>query len=245
MLTLKNRTCVIAGGTGNIGNQAVRDLLKNGMNVALLSHFPEKCAEIIEDSKAYPGICAAFGNEPDRKEMFQKIYESFGSIDAYVTKTGILKEPVPLEEVNTEELNDLFQKQVCNVFDNIKAILPYLKNSNAPRIVLCTTIGSRSGNEKENIMDSIVKGAVNSMIYTLARQLAPYGITVNGICVSAMIQDHEGDGLNSETMLMEIPMRRLGTSADFSAALEYLLAEEAGFLSGEILMVNGGMGTGL
>lgn len=111
MLTLNKRTCVMVGGTGNIGNQAVHNLLKSGMNVALLSHFPKKCAEIIENNKMYPGICAAFGNEANREETYRSIYETFGSIDAYVTKTGILKEPVLLEKVNTKDLNELFQRR--------------------------------------------------------------------------------------------------------------------------------------
>ena len=242
MLTLKGRTCVIAGGTGNIAIKTVYEFLEQGMNVALLSHFPEKCRKIVKYSENCPGRCRAYGNEKTMDEILQDINDEFGSIDVFISKTGILEKPVPFEEIDPEKLNELFSRQVTNIIRTVQLMLPYLRKSSAPRIILFTTIGSFTGYEKENMMDSIVRGAVNSLIRSLAKMLAEEGITVNGVCISGFIQDHNGEGLDSMTMLSDIPLGRLGNENDFAAAVEYLASEEAGFITGEIIRVNGGMG---
>lgn len=245
MLTLEGRTCVIAGGTGNIASEAVFAMLEKGMNVALLSHFPQKCQKMVEKARSYPGECQAFGNEKDMDGTLKTIEETFGSIDVYISKTGILEEAKPLAELNMDDLDKLMKRQVSDILRNIQKLLPYLKKSKAARIVLFTTVGSMNGFKKENLLDSIAKGAVNSMIYALANELAEDRITVNGVNISGFIQDHDGDGLNSESMLEDIPLHRLGNGGDLSAVLEYLVSEEAGFITGEILNVNGGLGIGL
>ncbi|MBE6125930.1 MAG: SDR family oxidoreductase [Erysipelotrichaceae bacterium] len=242
MLTLKGRTCVIAGGTGNMAIKTVYELLEQGMNVALLSHFPEKCQQIVKYSENCPGRCEAYGNEKTMEETLKEIHDEFGSIDVFISKTGILEKPVLFEEIDPEKLNELFDRQVTNIVRTVQLMLPYLKTSRAPRIILFTTIGSFTGYRKENLMDSIVKGAVNSLILNLAETLAEESITVNGVCISGFIQDHNGEGLDSVTMLNDIPLGRLGNENDFAAAVEYLVSEEAGFITGEIIKLNGGMG---
>ena len=190
MPTLKNRTCVFAGATGDISRKAVELLLKGGMNVVLMTHNPQTANEIINEYADLEGRCIAISNQKERKEIFRDISERFGSIDVFISKTGQLEKPVDLEEVSAEDLNKTFTHQVCDVFEGIKDALPYLKKSQNGRIILFSNIGSLNGFPQENIVDNIVRASVNSMVLSLSRQFAKDGITVNAVCFSGLIQDH-------------------------------------------------------
>ena len=245
MLTLEGRTCVFAGGSGAIAHEALRTMLSAGMNVVLLSHRPESCAALQEEFRSLKGELVSYSNQLPDEEVYAEVKKRFGSLDVFLSKTGILKTPVPFEQLDTDQLVRELGMQVGSVSRHIQNILPYLKESKAGRIVLFSTIGSLNGYEKENMIDSVCKGAVNSLVYCLAREFASYGITVNCIAFSGMLQDHPGEGLDPESEIDDIPLKRSGSSADFAAALEYLLSEEASFVSGEVLKLAGGMGIGL
>ncbi|MBQ6334847.1 MAG: SDR family oxidoreductase [Erysipelotrichaceae bacterium] len=238
---MKNRTCVLFGGTGEILRTLVRDMLTEGMNVILVTHNPETGREMIEEFAGYPGKLAAVSNHTAYDDLYGKIREEYGSVDVIISKTGGLQEPVPFEEVDPEQMNRALQQQVTNVMKNIQSALPYLKESKAARIVLFSTVGSLSGYEKENIIDSVSKGAVNAFTYALARQLAAYGITVNCVAFSGMMQDHAGVGLDSRNCLEDIPLGRIGTGEDIAGIVEYLISEEAGFMTGEVIRMAGGL----
>ncbi|MBQ6333853.1 MAG: SDR family oxidoreductase [Erysipelotrichaceae bacterium] len=245
MLSLANRTCIIAGGTGDIASEAVKDLLKEGMNVILLSHFPEKCKQLIAETSSYKGKCLAYANSIPLEEVAQKVYDQFGSLDVFISKTGILNPPVPFEDIDSDKLANDFKRQVIDVMKNIKILLPYLKQSKAGRIVLFSTIGSLNGSNNENISDSIVKGALNSLVLSLSEPLAKFNITINVVAFSNFIQDHPGDGLDNSDQIPDIPLNRLGNASDFKGIVEYLVSEESGFMTGEIIRLAGGTGRSL
>ena len=245
MLTMEGRTCVFAGGTGAIAREALKGMLSAGMNVVLLSHNPDGCAALKEEFKDLKGELVSYSNRLPDEEVYAEVKNRFGSLDVFISKTGILKTPVFFEQLDADQLVNELRVQVGSVVKHIQNALPYLKASKAGRIVLFSTIGSLNGYEKENIIDSVCKGAINSLVYAMAREFASYGITVNCIAFSGMMQDHPGDGLDPESEMDDIPLNRCGTSADFAAALEYLISEEASFVTGEVLKLSGGMGTGL
>ena len=245
MLTLKNRTCVFAGGTGEIGRKAVEYMLKDGMNVVLVTHNRKDAEAIVKDYEGPEGKCVIMDNVKDRKDAYRQVYEQFGSLDVFISKTGQLEKPLPLDEFDPNVLNELFDRQVTNVFKGIMDALPYLRESKHGRILLFSNIGSFTGSEKENLADYIVRASVNSMVLSLSRLLAKDKITVNGISFSGLIQDHKGKGLDSNDYLDEIPLKRIGTSEDLGALVEYLVSEESRFVTGEIIRLSGGLGMGL
>ncbi len=88
MLTLKNRTCVFAGASGQIGRGAVKALAEQGMNVVMITHNPAKAGEIVNEMKDFPGQVIAMNNEDSNEELFSRIYSVFGSADVMVSSTG-------------------------------------------------------------------------------------------------------------------------------------------------------------
>ena len=247
MLTLKGRTCVFAGATGNVGRGAIRALAEGGMNVVLVTHNPDSARDIIENLKDCPGKVAALSNENGDAAVFPEVEKMFGSVDVVINTTGGFDAVKPLEEVTGEELDKKMHHQVTNVFQMMQAAIPYLRRSSAGRIILMTSVGAVDGFEGENIVDSIARGGVITMNAAMARLLAKDGITVNCIARSGMINDHEPHrptDYDSATVLSRITAGHLGTTYEFGALVSYIASEEGGFITGQVYQLNGGLHIG-
>lgn len=243
MLTLSGRTCVFAGATGNIGRGAVRALARGGMNVVMITHDPVSAEQIMDELKSAPGKVTAYSNEGGDHNVFDRVYEEFGSVDVVINSTGGMSESKDPLEITIDELQNKMSHQVNGPFQMIQAAYPYLIKSRAPRIILTASAGALNGFEGENAADSIARGAVVTMTRVFARSFAEDNITVNCIARSGMIPDHEvrpGD-LDPERILKEIPLKKIGNEEDYGALISYLASEEAGFVTGQILNLSGGL----
>ena len=247
MLTLDKRTCVFAGATGAIGRGAVRSLAENGMNVVMVTHNPQAAQKLAEELSECPGKVVAVSNENGDASALQSAYDLFGSVDVVINTTGAMEKVQPVSAIRREQLNEKLSHQVTDPFMMIQAALPYLEKSQAGRIILLTTAGAQDGFEGENIVDSIARGGVITMVYALARMLAEKKITVNAIARSGMINDHEPQketDYDVNRILEQIPLQRTGTAEEFGAMVAYLASEEAGFVTGQILGLSGGIHIG-
>ena len=247
MLSLAGRTCVFAGATGMVGRGAVRAMVEAGMNVVMVTHNPDSAAEIIRSLEGLPGRCVAISNAKGDAEVFADVAEMFGSVDVVISNTGGFNAPKALEDITVEELEKKVKHQLLGAFEMVKGALPYLEKSKAPRILLMASAGAQDGFTGENICDSIARGAVISMTYCLARELAPKGITVNCIAKSGIINDHpprNAEHFDCESIKDRIPLGFIGGNDNFGAAVAYLASEEGGFVTGQVLNLSGGLHIG-
>lgn len=248
MLTLKNRTAVISGATGHIGREAVRELTKAGMNVVMVTHNMTDAQSLIDEVANNDGSCIALSNEHGDGAVFQEVFERFGSVDVVIPNQGEADISKPLEEITVEELDHKIHHQVGISFEMVKGALPYLRKSAAPRIILIGSAGAEKGIPEEGLLDCVARGGVISLTRFLAAVLAKDRITVNCIARSGLENDHpvsvEKGELDNMDLIPGIPLQRNGTPKEFAAAVAYLASEEAGFVTGEILQLNGGMAIG-
>lgn len=242
MFNLKGRTAVIEGGSGNIGIEIIRQFLDGGMNVVSIS-FSEEKAKLVRDM--LPG----YGEQlwASGKVAMEKIYDKYGSIDVIVCVQGPFPEPGEITDITDERLDSVIHN-IPSYFQMIRSALPYLKKSSAPRIILSTACDAGMNlipEEYDDFAFSTIKGAINSMTISAARKLAKYGITVNAVSngaiynISPLAKFNSHDGIENL-----IPLRRMPTPKDIASAYCYLASEEAGFITGEILKVNGGLAMG-
>ena len=244
MLTLKGRTCYFAGATGNIGRGAVKAMAESGMNVVMATHDPARAGDIISEMKDLPGTVIAVSNEKPLPELLEEIEKQYGSVDVYLNTTGSLSVPLPFEDISREILVKKLNHHITDPFLELQTFLPYLKKSSHPRIILCASAGAENGLPEENIADSIARGGVITMTMCLARELLPYGITVNCIARSGMINDHDDHKdttLDASAILPLIPVQRNGTAEEFGALVSYLASEESAFMTGQVLNLSGGL----
>ena len=240
-MTLTGRTCVFSGATGAIGEGAVRAMAEAGMNVVMVTHNPDRAADIVESCKGLPGTVTARSNKIPFSELLTQVESEFGSVDMYVNKTGVLSAPCSMTEVEEDFLTEKLHHQITSAFTAIQTVLPFLKRSKAGRILLCVNGGALDGDTKENPADSIARGAVISMVKVLAREFSPDRITVNAVALSGMVPDHlPKPGKDLEYAKEEIPLGHIGTTEEFGALVSYVASEESGFTTGHIFNMTGG-----
>ena len=253
MFTLSGRTAVITGATGYQGLGMVRALLDGGMNVVMMTHMPDRIAGIIaslpEEQRAR--CVAMMDSGKGDAETFRQVKEKFGSVDVVIPNHGPGPRPEGIDAFDREEMEKRLGMNVCKTLEMIRDALPYLKESKAGRIILMSSAGARTGVLEEGLMDNIVKGAVVSMTYALARELANDGITVNCVAKSGMVDQHPVGrpergkppvmGEPEDDVLKDkLPVGFCGTPENLGAAVAWLASEEAGFVTGEVVNLNGG-----
>ena len=247
MFTLQGRTCVFAGATGMVGRGAVQALVEAGMNVIMVTHNPDAAKEVIAAMEGKPGRCLAMSNEKGDSDIFQEVEKMFGSVDVIISNTGGFNAPKKFEEITEEEMSRKVNFQVVAAMTMVRDAIPFLERSKAPRVLLMASAGAQNGFLGENICDSVARGAVISMTYCLARELADRGITVNCIAKSALINDHPPHApqhMDTASLKEYVPLGRIGTNDEFGAAVAYLASEEAGFVTGQVLNLSGGLHIG-
>lgn len=246
MFTLEGRTCAFTGSDGTV----VRELLKYGMNVALLTHNMERAKKSIEDMGELGKNCIAVQCEADVPEeverAYKEVYDRFGSLDVIIPNhTGAPKRR-DISEYTAEELKGDMGVIVGGSLNMVQKAVPYLKKSKAGRVILMSTPAALVLDAEEPLTNVISRGAIVSMTYAMAARLAPFKITVNSIAYGGYVHGH-GSAPSEEAvaeMAAKVPVGRAGTSDDFAAAVCYLASEEAGFVTGEVLNLNGGIHVG-
>lgn len=252
MQTLKGRTCVFAGATAGDGPKTVEALCAGGMNVAVLSHQPQAAGRLLKKLTAagYEGECFVSssdgGPEKPREESFREIYERFGSIDVILCNTGGDGREDSIETLDPSVLSHSMSHLVCGSFEMLKAGLPYLKESKAPRVIFMTTAEGCQGGTYESLSNAVAKGAVRALALNAAARLAGSGITVNCISKGSIprMEPQPENGVDLSKRLPVIPMERLGTQEDLAGAVCFLASEESGYITGQVLELNGGLNLG-
>lgn len=237
------RTCLFEGAVGTLGAAAVKRLSSEGINVVMLTHQPEQAAQLSRQCSGGPGRVVAVDNREPFAGTLQKIDDRFGSIDVFLSKTGERARPQRLADITAGQLDEQFHRYVSEVFARIAALVPYLRKSVCPRIILTAGEGASCGFPGDNAAQAIAQGGVLSMNAVLARQLLKYGITVNCIAASGLDKDHPDSRseADAEAVLDLVPMKRKGTPGEFAALVSYLASEQSGYMTGQILHLSGGI----
>ncbi len=257
MYTLEGRTCVFAGATGGDGVEAAKALCRGGMNVVMMTHQLQQAEKVMDEinhenykGKAYvvlDGLC----QQPPKtdEEVFDEIYEKFGSIDVIICNTGDDGFEDSIDLVDTKMLLHSIDHLVGGSFSMLKNALPYLRKSKAARVIFMTTVEGVKGGILESFTNAVAKGAVLSLTKNCAARLAKENINVNCIAKGA-IERLKACGIRGEEQLQKkdtrsfmsaIPIGRMGTAEDLAQAVCYLASEEISFTTGTVLDLSGGM----
>ncbi|MCD8370436.1 MAG: SDR family oxidoreductase [Clostridiales bacterium] len=262
MFTLEGRTMVITGGAGNDGLAMINAALEGGMNVAFLSGFHSKAQNAIakldpkykdhvigfaqnpqamlkENLEAAPDI---YNENSSMKDVIDMVYERFGAIDVVVNaKGGHIRYDF---EHTDKKIWRHSMEVVESAFVNCKLCLPYLLKSKAPRIINITTFDGRNGGWQLDPSFAAARAGLEALTYEMARDLGPKGITSNCILIGHIEEDTPDCKLSDEMraeLIARTPIGRQGTPQDLVPAFCFLASEEAGFVNGARIDVNGGM----
>ncbi len=243
---LDNRVALVTGAGKGIGLAIAERLSADGARVVLAdidAGTAEKSAQAIrEKGREAFGVGADVSKLPDVKRMIGKAVEKYGQLDIVVNNAGILRSS-RLEEVPPEEWDLVLAVNLKSVFLVSQQALPHLKNSKCGRIVNMSSNSGRMGGFESSVSYAASKGGVISLTYALASQLAKFKITVNAVCPGTVetdiLKDYSPEA--KERLKARVPLGRLGEPPEIAAAVAYLASAEAGFVTGLMLDINGGM----
>lgn len=246
IFTLTDRVALVTGAAQGIGNAIATMLADGGMKVAVVDINKEQAmaaAETINQNGGEAiGVNCDVSDEKDIERAVAEITEHYGQLDVVVNCAGILS-GAKIPDVQRAEWDKVIAVNLSGTFFTIQKALPYLEKSKCGRIINIGSNAGRMGGYEGSQIYTASKGGVVAISMGIARQLAPQGITVNCVCPgtteSKMSAQYDDEAM--KRLIGRIPLGRLGKPKDTAAAVAFLASEEAGFITGCLLDVNGGM----
>jgi 3-oxoacyl-[acyl-carrier protein] reductase len=245
-MNLQNKTAIITGAAQGIGFAIAEALAAQGAKVGIFDINEAKAEEAAKqlESRGYEAISGAVdvSKVESLRNMVEKTVEVFGYLDILVNNAGI-QISTPILEVKEEEWDRVMAINLKSVFFGAQQVIPYLKQRPNPRIINISSLAGRMGGYETGMSYTASKGGVISLTYGLARQLAPYGITVNAVCPGTtrtpIIDQWSEEQIAN--LKAKIPLGKLGEPKNIGSAVAYLASDEAEFITGLLMDVNGGM----
>jgi 2-hydroxycyclohexanecarboxyl-CoA dehydrogenase len=243
-----NHVAVVTGGAAGMGRSICERFAARGDAVAVLDLDGTGAEQVAEGIRGRGGRALALQVDVSEREAvfeaFRKVRAELGPTDILVTSAAMFAFESFLD-ITEESWNRVMAVNVSGTVFAVQAALPDMLAANWGRIVLISSSSAQRGSPKL-VHYTASKGAVIAMTKGLAREYASAGITVNTIPPSAidtpMSRKSQAAGYmpDEATLLKAIPVGRLGTGEDIAGACAYLTSEEAGFVTGQVIGVNGG-----
>ncbi|WP_172827311.1 SDR family NAD(P)-dependent oxidoreductase [Mycobacterium asiaticum] len=247
-MTRVARVAVVTGGASGIGEATCHELGRRGHKVAVLD-VNEDAAQRVTDDLRESGVTAlgVGADVTDRvavEQAFAKVRSELGPVSVLVTSAGLFGFSAFLD-ITVADWARIVDVNLTGTFHCCQVALPDMLAANWGRIVLISSSSAQRGSPFAAHY-AAAKGAVLTLTKSLAREYAAQGITVNTIPPSGIEtpMQHQGQAAGylppNEQMAGNIPVGYLGTGADIAAAVGFLCSDEARFITGQVVGVNGG-----
>jgi 3-oxoacyl-[acyl-carrier protein] reductase len=243
---LKGKNALVTGASRGIGKAIALELAKQGANVAVNFAGSEAKAQKVVDEIEKMGvqafsIQADVADESAVKSMVKEVIGQFGGLDILVNNAGITKDNL-LMRMKTEEFDQVINTNLKGVFLCTKAVTRQMMKQRSGRIVNVSSIVGVSGNPGQaNYVAA--KAGVIGLTKSAAKELAGRNILVNAVAPGFIATDMT-DELTEEqraSMLALIPLEKLGTAEDVAKTVRFLASEDANYITGQTIHIDGGM----
>ena len=240
MFDLSGKVALITGATGGIGGAIAHKMKQAGATVVVSGRNVAKLNSEFDDN--YIKIPCDLAADGGAVELIMETIEKAGKIDILVNNAGITKDTL-LMRMSDEQFDDVINTNLRSCFKMCRAaIMPMMKNRFGRIINMASIIGAIGGPGQANYAAS--KGGMIAMTKSIAAEVGSRGITANTIA-PGFIKTPMTDVLPEElkkTYLAQIPAGRFGEPEDIANACVFLASDEAAYINGQTLHVNGGMG---
>jgi len=243
---MEDKVVIVTGGAKGIGRGISNVFAKEGGKVLVVVRSEDTAKKVVEEIESKGGEASYFigdvSNEEDMNKMAQTCIDRYGKIDVLCHNAGIFPEK-RLEDMTIEDWDLVNNINLKGTFLTVKACLPYMKEENYGKMVITSSItGNKVGNPGLTHY-AASKGGVNGFIKSAAIELAKYNITVNGVEPGNIMTEGMGAQLGAEYIKAQeasIPMGKLGEPEDIAYAALFLASDEAKYITGQTITVDGG-----
>ena len=245
---MSTRTALVTGAANGIGKAISLRLARDGMSVGVLDIDLEGCEKVVKEIESQGGkaiaLEASVADRPAVQAAVDKLRQAFGPVTVVVNNAGITGF-VPFEQLTDELWDQMMAINLKGPFIVTQVCLPDMKQERWGRIVNISSSSAQTGAETMAHYSSS-KGALITFTRTLAKELGPLGVTVNTIppgSVMGTVMSEANQGrfqMPKDALMRMIPVGRTGVPEDIANACSFLVGEAAGYVSGQIIGVNGG-----
>ena len=242
---MNTRVAFVSGASRGIGKACALALSAAGNRVVLAARNTEKLEEVAAEIRSQGAEAYVtqldLGSIDSIKEAFAKAAKEFGRIDILVNNAGITKDGLALR-MKKDDWDLVIDTNLSGSFFAIQQVLQGMMRERWGRIVNITSVVGEAGNAGQANYSASKAGLIG-VTKSLAQEMASRGITVNAVAPGFIETDMTGvlSAEVKEKVLAGIPLKRMGTPEDIAAAVAFLASDAAGYITGHVLDVNGGM----
>jgi len=244
-MTLEGRVALVTGASQGIGHACALHLARQGASVAVAARNQQKLDELVAAITAANGKAAAFpvdvADEDQVKSAVKSAIAHFGKIDILVNNAGITRDQLVMR-MKRADWDAVLNTNLTSAFLCIQAVIPSMLKQRWGRIINITSIFGQMGQAGQANYAASKAGLIG-LTMAIAREVASRNITSNAIApgfietsMTAVLSDDF-----KQAAVKQIPLGRVGTPEDIASAVAFLASDEASYITGHVLNVNGGM----
>ena len=251
MRRLEDKVALITGGGAGIGRAMAETFAREGASVVIADRDKAAAQEVADTIVKNNGTARAYATDvsstDEVKALMEAIGKAHGRLDVLVNNAGV-GERADFRHLDDEAWERVWAVNVDGTVRCAREAFSLLRASGKASVVNLSSVMATKHTRQMSVY-SATKGAVSALTRSLAVEYAPYGIRVNCLCPgyveTAMIGRYTANPMIAKALLTQTPLRRFGTPQDIAFAALFLASDEAAYVTGASLNVDGGMGTTL